>query len=601
MANINPKNFTRNVVVSEESGNNVNDGLTTQLPKKEWLDDADGDGALTLANSLAPSVADPVSIVEFGAGRYSYASVLSVPDYCRVNVQDSSITCSGILLPDSSFFRAASIISTGAGSETLIDTNGKSRTSIIAFGLVTSGDGDVAHEISGASSECFADVGQIFGYGDNQTGSLYTAVGDTGLLSYNKISIGISGALNPDNYTAIKIDTPETRVISYRVPSIVNNGTGTGHIGVDVVSGNAALVINEISLAGDTALRVNGTSELSADFTKVSGDMLFNSGNSSVSSERYEGNITHLLGEIDLDILHGVGDFTGVDGLSNLRLNRWEGDIDQQGGTSSISAIALDGNVDVSGGLCNLFVQDLTGNLDFTSLQVLSCNIIKLTGDLTLNGLGSSVSVQYHIGDFFAQAGINVITAPALVGSLDVSGGASEVNINIISANLTIGAGVLFEGLVSTVLGTVTIDATATVNARIDGIEYGSWVAESGDTYVTTFLRDGTIPPSWETVGALTIDTTTDTIEEVLGSYSQTTGLTRTVDFRLIDADTLDIYYTGSNTSAGASARYYAPMTATATALPANQVVNLLFQNERTGGGGGINGGGGQIEIERTS
>ena len=41
---------------------------------------------------------------------------------------------------------------------------------------------------------------------------------------------------------------------------------------------------------------------------------------------------------------------------------------------------------------------------------------------------------------------------------------------NIISVDLTIGAGVLFEGLVSTVLGTVTIDATATVNAkRTDG------------------------------------------------------------------------------------------------------------------------------------
>ena len=100
-------------------------------------------------------------------------------------------------------------------------------------------------------------------------------------------------------------------------------------------------------------------------------------------------------------------------------------------------------------------------------------------------------------------------------------------------------------------------------------------------------------------MGSVTIDTTTDTIDSVVGTYAQTTGASRTINFQLIDADTLDVYYTGSNTASGVSLRREAVLAATATPLPTNQPVNLLLQNERSGGAAGVNGGGGQIEITR--
>jgi len=154
----------------------------------------------------------------------------------------------------------------------------------------------------------------------------------------------------------------------------------------------------------------------------------------------------------------------------------------------------------------------------------------------------------------------------------------------------------LLQPTIDTHFGSIT--NIGGINGSINGVEYGYW--ESENELTQTFLRDGTIQNAFETTGVLTIDTTNDTITSVVGSYTQTTANPRTVNFRLINADNGDIYYTGTSATASISERHYATLTATATPLPTNQQVNLLFQNQRIGPGG-INGGGGQIDWERTS
>ncbi len=99
-------------------------------------------------------------------------------------------------------------------------------------------------------------------------------------------------------------------------------------------------------------------------------------------------------------------------------------------------------------------------------------------------------------------------------------------------------------------------------------------------------------------MGIVTRYSTNESQTNVVGRYTQTTANPRTVNFRLVNADTGDVYYTGTSATASISERHYATLTATATPLPINQQVNLLFQNERSGPGG-INGGGGQIDWDR--
>ncbi len=217
-------------------------------------------------------------------------------------------------------------------------------------------------------------------------------------------------------------------------------------------------------------------------------------------------------------------------------------------------------------------------------------DVLLSEGDLLNEGFVNYRSAR-HTGDVVNNS-TGVFRIDYLNGDL-INNGLCLINSVVMTGNI-INTGLL-NPTIDTHLGSIV--NIGGINGRINGVEYGYW--EDGTELTQTFLRDGTIPNSYETMGVLTIDTTNDTINDVVGSYTQTTSNPRTVNFRLIDADNGDVYYTGTSATASISERHYATLTATATPLPTNQQVNLLFQNERSGPGG-INGGGGQIDWTRT-
>ena len=191
-------------------------------------------------------------------------------------------------------------------------------------------------------------------------------------------------------------------------------------------------------------------------------------------------------------------------------------------------------------------------------------------GNITNNGTGV-YRVDYLNGDL-NNTDVCLINSVAMTGDINNSG----------TLNATI----------DTHIG--TINNTGGINGVINGIKYG--FSADSNTRVQSFLRDGIISGSWETIGFLTIDTTNlVAITSIVGSYNQTTINERTMEFRVIDADTNDVYYEGTRTTGGPAERYYQELTPTATPIPSNQVVRLLFQNQRIGPGG-VSGGGAQID-----
>ncbi len=216
-------------------------------------------------------------------------------------------------------------------------------------------------------------------------------------------------------------------------------------------------------------------------------------------------------------------------------------------------------------------------------------DVLLSQGDVINNGLINYRSAR-HDGDVNNNA-TGVYRIDYLNGNLS-NDGLCLINSVVMTGDI-INTGLL-QPTIDTHFGSIT--NIGGINGRINGVEYGFWESETELTQ--TFLRDGTIPNTYETMGVLTIDTTNDTITSVVGSYTQTTANPRTVNFRLVNADTGDVYYTGTSATASISERHYVTLTATATPLPVSQQVNLLFQNQRSGPGG-INGGGGQIDWTR--
>ncbi len=217
-------------------------------------------------------------------------------------------------------------------------------------------------------------------------------------------------------------------------------------------------------------------------------------------------------------------------------------------------------------------------------------DVLLSQGDVINNGLINYRSAR-HDGDVNNNA-TGVYRIDYLNGNLS-NDGLCLINSVVMTGDI-INTGLL-QPTIDTHFGSIT--NIGGISGRINGVEYGFW--ESENELTQTFLRDGNIPTTYETMGVLSIDTTNDTIASVVGSYTQTTANPRTVNFRLINADNGDVYYTGTSATASISERHYATLTATGTPLPINQQVNLLFQNQRSGPGG-INGGGGQIDWTRT-
>ena len=115
---------------------------------------------------------------------------------------------------------------------------------------------------------------------------------------------------------------------------------------------------------------------------------------------------------------------------------------------------------------------------------------------------------------------------------------------------------------------------------------------------LATFTRPGNVSISEQALGFLTIDTTTDTIDEITGSYIQNSAASRNYNLSIVDADDpLIVYFEKTNTDTGANIKFF-DAKAAVTPLPVSQVVNLAIIQNRSGGGG-LNTGNCQIEITR--
>jgi len=576
MTSIREKDRDRVVFVS--NGGDDNDNGKSECFSQQTLATATATAA-----AQTPTIADPVLIRGLDGSRY--VETFSPPDYTRVNMEDASIT-GAVELPESAYVKLASVVTlTGVADQNGVTTNGKSQTSIEAFGIFTNGTNNIGYDISGTSSDVFCRVGQIAVNADDSIGLNYTSSGTPRRLSVNEINLGnIFTGTTPTNCEGIHYETTNPSALGVEGSSITQNGTG--NMAIHVVDGRIVTLIPDIEMGADTALHIEVDGVLSHQGALLEGEVI-NDGQAQVFSQKV------------------TGDWTITNDFSFLGQEH-DGDITHSSGDFNYSCQKATGDYTITGAVGQLHVQELTGDITVSGLSTAFIDCQLMQGDIANNTSGSilAYSTQGHTGDINLNEGNNLVSAQGVVGSINADAGINRFNVGVVTNDFTVGASADCKGYIAEVQGTITIDPAATLGMEIDGIKYGSWEDTSANNYALTFLRDGTIPTSYETVGTVTIDTTTDSVDPsatttgVQGSYEQTTGASRTVNFRLIDADNATIYYSGSNVSAGASVRRYVDLTLQ-NALPSNQVVRMLFQAQRSGAGGGVNGAGGLIEIKR--
>jgi len=441
---------------------------------------------------------------------------------------------------------------------------------VLAFGAtqkaIFSFGGLGAVRVTNLSADIFLDAGQI---GTTTEGVYIDSQGGGAIIAnYNLVDLNVNGA------RAFYIDS--------------GNGSET-----------VSLQGNVIRLAqgatSGTALEVDGGNNISFAYQRVQGDVIINNGEVQLVGQVAENDVTINNGIVDVAYQKIGGDLIVNGSDPDLRVGRLLGDLIINSATPTVNANRIAGAITVTDStaqikthISNGVITSINSNGRYESQDhVGSINHVSGASVYRLDTITGVTNIN---------GGIATINFETTQNDLNVNAGAAVVDIKTMAGNITVAAGAAFIGEVYFHIGLFLPDAAANLACEINGIRYGFW--SDSTELTTTFLRDGTIPTSWETTGAVSIDTTTDTINEVIGSYTQTSGGPRTVNFRLIDADTLDVYYTGTSAQTGASPRYYSTLSATVTPLPTNQPVNLLLQNERSGPGG-INGGGGQIEITR--
>ena len=488
-----------------------------------------------------PSQGDQAAAISLSRGRYDPVSAVEFPAWCQINMP--TVTIADGNNTSGATYKAAStsgvviqgVTSTQPNGDAYV-FDGTSRSGIEADAITSLLGGKAVSMVNGAEGS-FCDIGQVI----------------------------------CDEY-GVYIDTLGAR------PSISNTNildmTADGAFGyyVKVADGAPCFMKgNAVRLAPNpfggptpttaTALTIDGGDTITYDYQLTQGDIVLNDGKSSIHIQHYkDGTITQNLGDhyFDVQIL--------------------EGDINAIGGRMVINA------------------QEIIGNINQNSASTeFSCNIQFFTGDITLGAGVSTNNILATIGNISTASGIHWITAQVVTGSLTV-GGTSNTNItsSTIIGGFTVEAGAVCTGQIDQVIGAITI--LGTFNGEIAGVKYGSWI--EGSEMLATFTRPGNVSISEQALGFLTIDTTTDTIDEITGSYIQNSAASRNYNLSIVDADDpLIVYYEKTNTDTGSNIKFF-DAKAAVTPLPVNQVVNLAIIQNRSGGGG-LNTGNCQIEITR--
>ena len=527
MTNLYQNPRSRNIFVSNAGDDNYS-GSSDDFPKRELS------AAITSAQALTPTVADPVAIVESGATRY--IGDFTIPDFVRVDMTLSSINNGSLKLPDTSNVELASILTpfdpTGASPKTAVDTNGKSRASLTCLGIVLLGKGDTGYHVSGASSENFSQIGQVSCVQDDCTLIKFDATGVPRQLDFKEVNIGSTvpslGVNNPSNCIGVDYNPgiASTESLTLNIGSLVNDKAGTGNLGIKMSSGHLHAKCSEIDIEGQDAILMDGGDLKVSDSSDIKGDCTINAGALMLNTLRYIG------------------------------------DISQSTGIARFISLLLEGNITINSGNFNYLGQDVAGNI-------------------VINGGLCQFTFQLLQGSFTANSGISIVRCTGSAGTLTVNPGAF-----------------VFVDM----FGVGSLVNTGGLNGNIGGVEYGSYI--DGSAVMVTGRRDGNIQTSYDNECLrLTIDTGlsyTDQIDAIIGSYTQTTNNSRTVNMRVIDADTLTVYWEASNTEASTGNKFFEfdLVGDLVTLLPASQVVNLIVQAERVGNN--LSNAGCQIDFTRT-
>jgi len=503
-------NRSRNLFVSN-AGLDTNNGFTEDFPKRELS------AAITAAEDLSPTIAEPVAIVEIGATRYFGDFI--IPDFVRVDMNLSSINNGSIKLPDTSNVNLASILTTfdasGASPRTAVDTNSKSRASLTCLGIVLLGKGDTGYSVSGASSENFCEIGQVSCIQDDCT---LVKVDTTGLvrqLDFKEVNIGSTVSSfppnNPNNCIGVEYNAASSESMSMNIGSLTNDKSGTGNTGVLMQQGHMHFNGSEINFAGEDAIIANG-GELDVDCSDIQGRTTNNGASVTIDTQRYLE-----------DIIHNSGD-------TFVNTQIMTGDIVSEGDNFNFSGQKIEGNITINDGVAQFTFQQLTGNF-------------------TANGGTTGIVCNAEIGDFTISPGALVFA-------------------DIFAVTGTI---INFGGL----------------NGIVNGVRYGTYI--EGSTNVVTGLRNGNIQSSYDEPCLRLTITGDDTITAISCGYRQNPSASRTVGFRIIDADNSTIYWEATNTETTSNISHIFEFDLIAdevNALPSNQVVNLLVQAERVAGNG---------------
>ena len=554
MTNLVAQNRSRNIFVSN-GGNDDNTGFTDNVAKKTMT------AAIQAVIDGNPVLADPITLSEVGGTRYE-EGVIDFPDNGRYLLNGVSLTGSILMAENANIF-LYSILSTGVGGETVISSNGKSRAGIDVIGVICQGVGDIGHHITGASSDNFCNIGQVSAWNDDCTLVKFDATGTPKQLDYKELTSGFElFGLQANNTTFIHHQSTLSETLVINCGSISDELGGSGHVGIYCEEGHLLTNVSDINLPNDDAIVVDALGILNH------------------RGARCVGNITD-----------------NIDGVLAFDVQTVEGNIFSYG-MSSFKAETMAGNISVLGDRTTLDIQALTGDIIGDNDTDIVSNIQLQIGNVTYSNASLVTGNHYQglIGNVVINDGIHYFDIQQHLGNFTVNGGAVRVDIDTITSDFTTSAGSNVSGIILEVLGTITIEPN-TFNGRIGDVVYGTWEDSGGEKQqlAMTGNRDGNMPNSYsDTTQNLRfpINTTTDSITDanedyISCGYFQGNPNSRTVSFRVIDADDSTVYWEASNTETGSGQKNFNLdlVTDLVNPLPSNQVVNLMVQSEKTGSG----------------
>jgi len=461
---------------------------------------------------------------------------------------------------------------------------------VLAFGAtqkaIFSFGGLGAVRVTNLSADIFLDAGQI---GTTTEGVYIDSQGGGAIIAnYDLIDLNVNGA------RAFYVDS--------------GNGSETVSLQGNVIR------LAQGATTG-TALEVDDGNNISFAYQRVQGDVIINNGEVQLVGQVAENDVTINNGIVDVAYQKIGGDLIVNGSDPDLRVGRLSGDLLIDGATPTVNANRITGAITVTNSTAQIKThisssditstnsngryesQDHTGNVNHVSGGAVY-RLDAITGNTTISAGTASLNSEAIFGTIDVDGGLLYADIKAISSDVNVANGAGLIgDIYSLGGDLTLAAGSTFNGLVNVLTGSLTVDPAATLDGRINGVEYGSW-ANSASEFTVTATRDGTIPTTWESNLRITLDFDNDTIDDVRGKFTKTTGLSRQVDFRIINVDTSLVYRTGTITTT-ATGEISTDISTVVNAFPVTGVVNLAIQAQRSGGTG-INGAGGEIDITRT-